>query len=94
MQESVNRKRKFLASKIDSFFDFVPKQSKTSAYQPASSNLMKFNVSDAQKVWTDPIKEKGKARRRKKERKRREAHKNAVRKSPETYMNLKLRNEE
>ena len=74
VQESVNRKRKIVASKIDSFFDFVPKQSTSSADQPASSNPMKFNVSGAHKVWTDPVKEKDKARRRKKKRQRREAH--------------------
>ena len=93
VQESVNWKRKFVASKIDSFFDVVPKQSMSSADQPASSNPIKFNVSGAQKVWTDPVKEKDKTRRRKKERQRRKAHKNAVRKSLETYMNLKLRND-
>ena len=68
VQESVNRKRKFVASKIDSFFDVVPKQSKSSADQPASSNPMKCNVSGVHKGWTDPVKEKDKESRRKKER--------------------------
>ena len=83
-----------MTSKTDSFFDFVPKQSKTSDDQPASSNPIRFNVSGAQKVWTDPVKEKDKIWRRKEERQRREAHKNAVRKSSETYIDLKLRNKE
>ena len=53
----VQPKAKKKKNVADSFFDFVPKQSKTSADQPASSNPIRFNVSGAQKVWTDPVKE-------------------------------------
>ena len=94
VQESVNRKRKFVASKIDSFFDFVPKQSKTSADQSASLNPIQLNVSGAQKV-SDPVKEKDKARKNSSDEKHASpTSKNAVRKSSETYMNLRLKNEE
>ena len=73
MQQSV--KRKFVPSKLTSFFNPVSKQAMTSSDHDESSHPTVSTDAGVRQAWTDHTRERDKARRREAERKRRAAHK-------------------